>query len=231
MPSTNSMMVQSSASFEDVLRRMREAVLRDAARRGGQLPTERALAEALGASRGTVRKALARLEADGLIWRGVGRGTYLKGHEPVAPPGAGLVTSATNPAEVMETRLVLEPEIAALAVAKATPLQIERLEAIVREGRGARDAAAFERADSAFHEGLARAVGNEMLLGLFLAVNAARAGRLWGRLKAASVTPERIAAYSDQHAAVLGALRERDREGAAGAMRDHLQTVRLNLLG
>jgi GntR family transcriptional regulator len=50
---------------------------------GERLPPERDLAEALGVSRMTVRQALASLAARGLVERGVGRGTFVRGAPPV----------------------------------------------------------------------------------------------------------------------------------------------------
>src|SRR5215472_5548506 len=45
---------------------------------GSRLPTERRLAADLGVTRSGIRLALAALEADGLISREVGRGTFLR---------------------------------------------------------------------------------------------------------------------------------------------------------
>src|SRR5262249_23777231 len=63
-------------------RRLAEIILADSRRAGrgpgSRLPTERQLAADLGASRTTVRRALAVLEADGYISREVGRGTFLR---------------------------------------------------------------------------------------------------------------------------------------------------------
>jgi DNA-binding FadR family transcriptional regulator len=211
------------------LERLRAEVLSGAAG-DGRLPTERELAIRLGVSRGTLRTALAHLERDGAIWRGVGRGTYVRGYEPPAASGSGFVLDTTNPTEVMEARLVLEPELAAAAALKATPVAITELEESIARGRRAQNVADFERCDSGFHRALARAVNNSLLLGLFDALNAARDGKLWGRLKAASLTAERMASYCEQHQAIVDALRDRDRVAAAQAMRTHLKTVQANLL-
>ena len=216
--------------LETTIERLRREVSSGVLSDGGRLPAERELASRLGVSRGTLRRALADLEDRGIIWRGVGRGTYLRGHEPQKTTPAGIVLDTTNPTEVMEARLALEPELAAVAALRATPAEIMELEILVDRGRSACSVGAFEGCDSQFHRGVARTTGNSLLLGLFDALNAARDGDLWGRLKARSLTPGLIAHYSDEHRDVVDALRDRDREGAAIAMRSHLRSVRQNLL-
>src|SRR5487761_1707296 len=61
-------------------RRLAELILTESERAGlgpgSRLPTERQLAVDLGVTRSGVRQALAALEADGLISREVGRGTF-----------------------------------------------------------------------------------------------------------------------------------------------------------
>ena len=47
---------------------------------GERLPPERELARSLGVSRMTVRQALDALSRRGLVERGVGRGTFVRGH-------------------------------------------------------------------------------------------------------------------------------------------------------
>src|SRR6516162_9871914 len=63
-------------------RRLAEVILASSRRAGlgpgSRLPTERQLAADLGATRTTIRRALAVLEAEGHISREVGRGTFLR---------------------------------------------------------------------------------------------------------------------------------------------------------
>ena len=66
----------------DQRHRLAEVILAESRRAGlgsgAKLPTERQLAAHLGATRTSVRRALAVLEADGRISREVGRGTFLR---------------------------------------------------------------------------------------------------------------------------------------------------------
>ena len=78
-----------------------------------RLPPERRLVETLGLNRPALRKALAVLEAEGQIWRHVGKGTFV-GTRPLNDLGdVAAIARKTNPGEVMRTRVLLEPEVAA----------------------------------------------------------------------------------------------------------------------
>jgi DNA-binding FadR family transcriptional regulator len=80
--------------------RLAELILAESARAGlgpgSRLPTERKLAQEMGATRTSIRHALAVLQADGHISREVGRGTFLR-HPPakrgIAGPGAADLTA------------------------------------------------------------------------------------------------------------------------------------------
>ena len=64
---------------------LRQFVQENGFNHNDRLPPERALCLQFGVMRGELRKALAELESDGLIWRHVGRGTFI-GARPVLNP-------------------------------------------------------------------------------------------------------------------------------------------------
>jgi len=78
---------------------------------------------------------------------------------------------------------------------------------------------------------IAAAAHNGLLMNMFDVVNTARALPVWGSLKRRVSTPERRRCYHDEHTAIVDALRDRDPDGAAYAMRHHLEHVSDNLLG
>ena len=69
---------------------LRDEIHRGAHASGSLLPTEEALCERFGVSRVTVRRALADLQAQGFVERQQGRGTYVRGDAPAAPPPMNL---------------------------------------------------------------------------------------------------------------------------------------------
>ncbi len=203
------------------------------ARRPAQsrLPTERKLALQLGITRSALRRALSVLEADGKIWRHVGRGTFTGPHPVTQRPALTLMARETSPAEVMQARLVIEPEMAALAARRATTAQIEHMAACVRKSRATTDIATYELWDSNLHRTIAEAAGNTLLLTLFDAVNAIREENIWGNLKQATLTRQRQNLYARQHEAIVKAVGARDAQQAQRCMRIHLETVRHDLAG
>jgi DNA-binding FadR family transcriptional regulator len=197
----------------------------------GRLPPERVLAEEFGVSRSTLRSTLGVLEAEGKIWRHVGRGTFVGERPSVDAPALSALINQTHPEEVMEVRLALEPRIASLAARRATATDIETMERCIRKAESATDVATFELWDGAFHRAIATGAHNALLLALFDAVNAIRQEAIWGRLKEASLTPKRQRLYNSQHRACTGAIRDRSAADAEAHMTTHLEDVRRNMFG
>jgi GntR family transcriptional regulator, uxu operon transcriptional repressor len=195
-------------------------------RAGSRLPTERALSESMAVPRSAVRQALGALEREGVITRHVGRGTFLADLATTAAP----IDLSTSPAEIMDTRLMIEPEVAAHAARSATPSDLEQITRCMDRGNACEAYVDFEAWDSAFHRAIAASVHNGLLLRMFDTMNAARDLPLWGKSKLRSATAERRAAYEDQHAAIVAALEDRDPNLARSSMREHLESVRTNLL-
>lgn len=195
-----------------------------------RLPPERDLAKELGMGRSALRAGLAVLEAEGAIWRHVGRGTFTGSRPATDERSLASLASRTHPEEVMEARLMIEPGIAGLAAKRATRDEIGELGRCLHKAETAHDFQSFELWDSAFHRVLAQSAHNALLIGLFNVINAIRDEEIWGRMKIASLTRRRQRNYDVQHRAVLTAIEDRDPAAAAAAMRAHIETVRQNLL-
>lgn len=211
-------------------------LLRDFIRSGqyddqNRLPPERELTETLGVSRAVLRKALAVLESENMIWRHVGRGTFVGAKPSPKTKENFIVADFTNPAEIMEARLVFEPKIAAIAALRATPDDIARMENALEKSLPAMAPADFEVWDGMLHTAIARAAGNTLLISFFDAINSLRADKIWGRLKEASLNRKRHHLYCRQHRKLIEAINERNALKAEKTMRTHLEEVQRNLLG
>jgi DNA-binding FadR family transcriptional regulator len=196
-----------------------------------RLPPERDLALLLGLSRSALREGLEMLEAEGRIWRHVGKGTFV-GSRPVEGTVAlNLLSAMTSPDEVLDVRLMIEPLIARQAAIRGSAAEIENMGRLLEKGDAARDPKAWELWDGTLHRAVAQAAHNKLLLAIFDAVNAMRSQLAWNRLRSTALTEARLALYRRQHRAYVAAIARRDPQRAEQAMRIHIETVRDNLLG
>lgn len=195
-----------------------------------RLPPERDLCERLGVTRNALRRALSTLESEGQIWRHVGKGTFVG-----TPPSGSLdelsqVTSRTNPAEVMQARQMIEPELARLAALNASAANIEEMRHCIRRTKAARNWRTYEMWDNRLHRAIAKAGDNGCMLAVFDMLNGIRRAVTWGRLRAYELTPDLDHHSFTEHDALVDAIEDRDTELAATLMRDHLREVRRDLM-
>lgn len=233
-------------------RKLAELILaqseRDGLGPGSRLPTERQLAADLGVTRTGIRHALAALEADGLISREVGRGTFLRmlagpaaslAAKPAAgpdtgPPGHSQPAGPASdfaPADVMTIRRLIEPQAMPLVVMWATAREFAEMERCVAGGDRAVSYEEFETWDLALHRCIMAAAHSPLLTALYGIIDSARHGQVWGDLKRRSASGARREMYQHDHRAIVAALRARDADSAVEAMRIHLARVSEHLLG
>ncbi|SFP91746.1 transcriptional regulator, GntR family [Tranquillimonas alkanivorans] len=200
---------------------------------GDRLPPERVLKDLIGCSRETLRAALATIEAEGEIWRHVGQGTF-RGRAPLGRPVKDtLLLEATTPAELMDARRLLEPQVAAAAADRRIDDDLVLLRRRVEEGRSARDRAACERADDAFHQAIAQVARNPLLVALLRHFSSARCRAVWQRewdrtyRRVGVVEFTRV--HSKQHGCIVEAIAAGDAPGAYQAMADHLDAVSIDM--
>jgi len=196
----------------------------------GRLPPERDLAAALGVTRTELRKALGTLEAEGQIWRHVGKGTFMGNRPTDTLSDIATLAKRTNPAELMRARLIIEPEIARAAALTATPMHIAELRMCQARTRDAATWRQYENWDTRLHRTIAEAAQNTPLLGMFDMLNALRRAVTWGRLRSDPIKPSPDHHSFAEHEVIIAAIESRDMNGAAAAMRIHLQSVERKLL-
>jgi GntR family transcriptional regulator, uxu operon transcriptional repressor len=244
--------VDTPAIPADRGRRLAEVILASSRRAGmgpgSRLPTERQLAADLGATRTTVRRALAVLESEGHISREVGRGTFLRdarwardgadgnggpgggdgGPGAAGGPGPG-APAGFAPADVMAIRRMLEPSAMRLVVAWATAADFGEMDRCLAGGEQADGYDEFELWDLALHRCIMAASHSPLLARLYGVIEEARHGQTWGDMKRRSASRERQRLYQNDHRELVAALRARDADRAVEAMRTHLARVSSHL--
>ncbi|NTE63309.1 FadR family transcriptional regulator [Agrobacterium fabrum] len=205
------------------LARLRDYIHTNEVSKDGRLPTERAFAESFNVGRRAVRRALEVLEAEGLIWRRQGAGTFV-GEKP--DDWSAQVTelvAGTDFMEIMEVCLRIEPQLAQLAAMRAKPAEVERMRALVEKTGQSTDADAKELWDGSLHRQIAQSAGNKLFLSIFDVVNRIRQDDTWQSIRElARRSGTNGRASFEQHMAIVEAIADRDPARAGEAMRQHL---------
>lgn len=203
---------------------------------GSRLPAERTLADELGVSRSTLREAVQRLAARGLLSSRVGSGVYVTDrlHGGLASPWRQLLSDHPHLGnDMLEFRRLLEGAAAQFAAERASRADLAMLRGVVNRLRRARrddDETQEVLLDSVWHGAIATAARNSMfgylqanLLSMHrehIAHN--QAGLRHGDRAVAE-------ALWQQHFALWEAIRLREPEQARDAMYAHIDFVRARL--
>jgi len=187
-----------------------------------RLPSERELAVTFGVSRGSLRQALKVLQIMGVIQQRVGDGTYLS-EDSVAVLGEPVeflcLMDEISYHELYETRLILEPELAALAAERADRQDIGSIRATVEKMENSLlDPGAYREPDAEFHAAIAQAAGNRVCESVFRSFQKSLAESL-GWTSKLSDRNEMAAS----HRRILEAIEGRDAEEARRQMKSHLE--------
>jgi GntR family carbon starvation induced transcriptional regulator len=211
--------------LSEVIARLRDEILNGALRPGARLRLD-ALRERYAVSAGTVREALSRLVAEGLVLIDGQRGFRV------------MPVRAEEVVDIMETRLLLESHALRRAIARADVewegeivaiqhrmMRIEEA-AATAQWKDASLAAAWHDANREFHLALVRGGGSEWVQ-RFLATLADQTRR-YGR----RVLHEPVAAtsFAEEHRRLIDAILARDADAACAILAEHLDTVRKGLL-
>jgi DNA-binding FadR family transcriptional regulator len=199
-----------------------------ALRPGERLPTERELGERFAMGRSAVRTVTAQLREQGFVTQVAGSGTYVSRPRP---KDAAEELLEASPAEIMEARLLLEPQMIELLIMHATSADFAEMEHCCEQAERAPDQPGFEHWDVLLHRKIAEATRNSLVQRTYALIERARESSEWGMLKRRTFTHEIRRALEQQHRALVAALRMRDAEAAKELLREHLRQVRKNLLG
>ena len=213
----------------DPLLRLRGFLAEQSLALNERLPPERALGRRLGLTRSAVRKAMAVLEAEGQVWRHVGRGTFIGARPVLNLEEVRYLSSITSPSQIIDARVAIEPELASLAAMRAVAADLAELRLCNRRCREARLWRVFESWDSRFHYAIAAATKNKLLMTLFETLNAVRRSGIWRTVRTGTAPPANYSTFAE-HDAIYEAISRRDPGEAAERMRLHLTSVRARLV-
>lgn len=214
---------------EEVVEQVTKLILGGKLKPGDRLPTAEDLALQFNVSRTVVRESIRSLVAHGMVQVTPGRGTFVTTPSlETAIKNMRLVLrlEIASVDNLVETRRILEPPVARLAAANATPTTIEVLSSCLDGMRSSQaDPEGFSRFDTEFHHELAKASNNPILLILVQPII-----MTMGVYRSAiSQVPDMLARALGMHQRVLQAVVAKDPAAAAKAMEDHIEQIAQDL--
>ncbi|MFQ5861148.1 MAG: FadR/GntR family transcriptional regulator [Dehalococcoidia bacterium] len=217
--------IKKTRLYEEIVTQIGELIRDGTLRPGDRVPPERELAERFKVSRASVREAIRALELQGLVVSRPGAGTFVASESldgVIHTLAQELLAGREALGDTLELRLLLEPQVAALAAQRATEEDKSAMRAILEEqARLVEGGLSGAEADVAFHTALARSTQNRALV------------RLGGSLvdilalsrDESLQTPHRSRQSLESHQAILLAIEQGDTEGARQAMERHITSV------
>jgi GntR family transcriptional regulator, transcriptional repressor for pyruvate dehydrogenase complex len=214
--------IRKTRVSEEIIGQVRDLITSGRLQVGDRLPAERELAKILEVGRSTVREAIRALESLGILQARPGEGTFLVSNPAEQKPDpitANAFKSWENQRKLFEVRMVIEPDLAALAARRASSEQIVKMREILQEQEASVKRGEIDmKADTAFHFLLAEAARNEILLRIMDSLM-----NLLHETRNASLhTSGRSVSSLKQHKAIVRAIEARDPVAAERRMREHI---------
>jgi GntR family transcriptional regulator, transcriptional repressor for pyruvate dehydrogenase complex len=201
---------------------------------GDKLPPESVIMAEYGVSRTVVREALSKLQAAGKVQTRHGVGTFITGSDDAAPFRISSAQMGTlqEVIAVLELRIGLETESAALAAQRRTERNLEVMRKVLADfGRAVDEGRDAVSADLRLHLEIARATQNAHFVELMTTLGSGMIPR--ARLDAPAQTPELdtsrrayLQRVNAEHQSIVDAIARQDSEAARAAMRLHLGNSR-----
>ncbi|OZM72826.1 GntR family transcriptional regulator [Amycolatopsis antarctica] len=219
--------VTTVRAYERIVEQIEQAVLSGQLSPGERLPGERELMTQFGVSRSTVREALRVLQAGDVIRSKPGDP---RGPEVLGASAATLQKSMHRLAraehmglgELLQFRMLLEGSAYLLAARFRSDTQLAEMQAALEAMRAEEDYHEFSRADVAFHDAVARATQNPLIVVCGEVVRGVVLDLIEDKLAHADDRRALMSASLRHHTEVLEAVRSGDGELASRLARHAL---------
>jgi GntR family transcriptional regulator, transcriptional repressor for pyruvate dehydrogenase complex len=213
---------------DQVFDQLREFIVRGQLKSGEKILPERELAGAMNVSRTTVRNAISRLVFMGLLEHKQGQGTFVRPPESREANPLALAMEAQNATleDLLEVRMGLECNAAAMAAERADEADIRFLEQSLREMRTEVTSGRLgTEADVSFHMAISYATKNPVQVHIMRSFYDFLFFGIKENLYYLYEEASRIQQIIDQHKALFETIRNRDPDAARQAMQTHIHFV------
>lgn len=220
---------------EDVFEQIAVQILDRTLPPGTALPKDAELCTRFGVSRTVIREAIQVLAAVGLVDVRHGAGTYVNETDrwDLLDPRLLYMMGSTGTVgflidDLLDIRRMFEVEAAALAAKRATPEDIQALEALVRRMRDpATTSREYLDLNLEFHAGLVQASHNRILQGLREQLRGVLAVMMNARQSQANAEMQIVS--TAMHQMILDSIKERRPDRAQAVMLAHVQGAERSL--
>lgn len=216
---------RTSSLVDQVTTVLREKIVTGVYEPGAMLPAVKDLAELWQVSRTVIREALSRLSAEGYVTSHQGRGVFVAQVLPprrLEFPGHA---DANNIVRILELRMGIETEAAALAALNRTDEDIKAIRTALDRMAEAISSGNVDHgieADIDFHCGICTATGNEHFEALFVFLNQYFYENISISRRNSASTAGKGGAAQAEHRRIFDAIQARDVRRARRAMRIHV---------
>ena len=205
-----------------ISKKLKEMIVEKNLKPGDRLPSEGELAVMFGVGRSTVREAVKLLIADNIVEIHRGRGTFITESPGLKNDPLGLHFANSNKLlqNLLESRLLIEPQIARLAAQRATSENLYRLGQAIEEMETAEriNGLEYPSRDVDFHTAVAECTQNDVLKRILpLICESIREGYL-ETMNVPGTHQRAIAA----HIRIFEAIRDKNPDVAAEEARRHI---------
>lgn len=193
---------------------------------GEKLPSENKLCKLLGVSRISIREAMQKLAAIGIVETRQGEGSYVKeitsaDYKNMLMPA--FMVSRNTLMETLEYRKIMEIGSLELAIERITSEEMECLEQLTRRlETNEQDILRFAQDDLEFHMAIARATKNELIIHVSDFLHEVMAKSMGYIVENLGMADGRY-----YHRMILEKIKSGDKSGAVDSMREHVdRTIR-----
>lgn len=216
-------MLNRKKLYEQVLETIVSRIRSHEYQPGSLLPTENQLAEEFGVSKNCVREAIKCLAVGGIAVSRAGKGTFLvdEADKLIAEDTMVLDISKINSySELMEIRLLIEPDAASFASKRHSQKQLQELAAIVEAMESTISSKSNVDLGQEFHNSIMEMTGNRYI---FKVIKSIAEELSHSRRYLLNEDSSVYDVYSIEHKKIFCAIAKRDAESAKHLMYLHLK--------
>lgn len=221
--------VKTKKVYEEIIEQIKALIIEGTLQPGDKLPSERELSERFNVSRASVREAFSALEMMGVIVIRPGEGSFVRQvsvEGMLEPLNFFLQVEFDDIMQLLEVRKIMEVETVGLAAVRATPQDIQAMQAALNDMVKAKNSGDIgDAADAAFHYAIIHAANNPVLNTIMNAISEIMTKTYRASRQKLYLVPNMPETLYKNHYGIYEAVVAKDAKLAMKRMREHLAMV------